>query len=172
MTELTQLGSLVVPKRYVENIEPSQEFIKRLQTTFARDMHVSWHVKKQRFVIEQCIEHYAAAGLNEHGVLVHDHRCRRIYVWLVRDEETDEYMPLGDRVIQRLHEMETYRKYGVGPDALKRFRAESAAFDADQKQRQKEEAHGVFQYLKRHNRIVRNKLKNMMGQHDWLRPHK
>jgi hypothetical protein len=91
---------------------------------------------------------------------------------MVRDEATNEYMPLGDRVISKLQEMETYRKYGAGPEALARFRAESAAFDRDQAVKKKEDAHGVFQYLKRHNRIVRNKLKTMMGRHDWLRPHK
>jgi len=90
----------------------------------------------------------------------------------VRDEATNEYMPLGDRVIAKLQEMETYRKYGTGPEALARFRAESAAFDRDQAKKTKEDAHSTFEYLKRHNRIVRNKLKMWMARHDWLRPHK
>lgn len=157
-------------------MEPSARFVKQLQSIFGRDLHVSWHVKKQRFVIEQCIEHHADPVPNEDGVVVHNHLCRRIYVWLVRDEddgtEAGGYMPLGDRVIQKLHEMETYRKYGTGPAALARFRAESAAFDRDQAAKKKEDAHDVFQYLKRHNRIVRNKLRTMMSRHDWLRPHK
>jgi hypothetical protein len=172
MTQLAQHGSLLVPESCLDDRAPSQEFLKRLQTTFGRDLHVTWHVKKRRFVIEQCVQHHANPDPNENGILVHTHVCNRIYVWLVRDEATDEYMPLGDRVIAKLQEMETYRKYGTGPEALARFRAESAAFDRDQAQKQKEDAHSVFEYLKRHNRIVRNKLKLMMARHDWLRPHK
>jgi hypothetical protein len=172
MTELTQLGSLLVPESAVRNIEPSQQFLKQLQSIFGRDMHVTWHATKQRFVIEQCIEHNANPCLNPEGVLSHTHLCRRIYVWLVRDEETDEYMPLCDTVIAKLHEKETYRQYGTGPAALARFRAESAAYDRDQAKKTKEDAHETFAYLKKHNRIVRNKLKMWMGRHDWLRPHK
>jgi hypothetical protein len=171
MTQLAQHGGLLVPAHVVENREPPRDFVRRLQSIFGRDMHVTWHVGKRKFVIEQCIEHFPN-GEGPEGLVIHNHLCRRVYVWLVRDEETNEYMPLTDRVIQKLHEMETYRKYGTGPEALARFRAESAAFDRDQKTKQKEDAHGVFQYLKRHNRIVRNKLKTMMGRHDWLRPHK
>jgi hypothetical protein len=172
MTQLTQHEGLILPAHVMENREAPAYFVRQLQTSFGRDLHVTWHAKKQRFVVEQCISHQANSNLNPDGVLVHTHLCSRIYVWLVRDEATDEYMPLGDRVIAKLQEMETYRKYGTGPEALKRFRAESAAFDRDQAQKQKEDAHSVFEYLKRHNRIVRNKLKTMMGRHDWLRPHK
>jgi hypothetical protein len=171
MTQLAQLGKLIVPESYLDDLKPSRDFLRRLQQTFGADLHVTWHRKKQRFVIEQCTEHNASPTRLD-GILEHTHVCRRIYVWLVRDEATNEYMPLGDRVIAKLQEMETYRKYGVGEQALARFRAESAAFDRDQAAKKKEDAHGVFQYLKRHNRIVRNKLKNMMAQHDWLRPHK
>jgi hypothetical protein len=171
MTQLAQLGKLIVPESYLDDLKPSRDFLRRLQQTFGADLHVTWHRKKQRFVIEQCTEHNASPTRLD-GILEHTHVCRRIYVWLVRDEATNEYMPLGDRVIAKLQEMETYRKYGVGEQALARFRAESAAFDRDQAAKKKEDAHGVFQYLKRHNRIVRNKLKTMMGRHDWLRPHK
>jgi hypothetical protein len=170
MTQLAQHGGLIVPAHVVENREPPKEFLRHLQSIFGRDMHVTWHVGKRKFVIEQCVNHQA--GPMQDGVLVHTHLCQRVYVWLVRDEETNGYMPLTDRVIQKLHEMETYRKYGTGPEALARFRTESAAFDRDQAAKKKEDAHGIFQYLKRHNRIVRNKLKTMMGRHDWLRPHK
>jgi hypothetical protein len=172
MTQLAQHEGLLVPAHVLENREPPRAFIKQLQTIFGRDLHVTWHAKKQRFVIEQCIEHCGSRAQEDDGLVLHTHLCRRIYVWLVRDEATDEYMPLGDRVIAKLQEMETYRKYGTGPEALARFRAESAAFDRDQAQKQKEDAHATFQYLKRHNRIVRNKLKMWMGRHDWLRPHK
>jgi hypothetical protein len=171
MTQLAQLGKLIVPESYLDDLKPSRDFLRRLQQTFGADLHVTWHRKKQRFVIEQCTEHNASPTRLD-GILEHTHVCRRIYIWLVRDEATNEYMPLGDRVIAKLQEMETYRKYGVGEQALARFRAESAAFDRDQAAKKKEDAHGVFQYLKRHNRIVRNKLKTMMGRHDWLRPHK
>lgn len=171
MTQLAQLGSLIVPESYLDDLRPSRDFLRRLQQAFGQDLHVTWHRKKKRFVIEQCTRHFGPA-VPVNGVLEHTHICNRVYVWLVRDEATNDYMPLGDRVIARLQEMETYRKYGVGEQALVRFRAESAAFDRDQATKQKEEAHSVFQYLKRHNRIVRNKLKNMMAQHDWLSPHK
>jgi hypothetical protein len=172
MSNLVHHEGLIVPAHVIENREPPKEFVKRLQLIFGRDLHVTWHVMKKRFVIEQCIEHCGSRAESADGVVVHTHLCRRVYVWLVRDEATNEYMPLGDRVIAKLQEMETYRKYGTGPEALARFRAESASFDRDQAVKKKEDAHGVFQYLKRHNRIVRNKLKTMMGRHDWLRPHK
>jgi hypothetical protein len=171
MAKLATLGRLLVPEGTVHDMKPSPAFVKRLQSAFDRDLHVTWHVKKQRFVIEQCVEHHSGQALNSDGVLVHDHTCRRIYVWLVQGEQED-YMPLGDSVIAHLQEMETYRRYGTGPAALERFRQESASFDREQERKRKEEAHSVFQYLKRHNRIVRNKLKLMMQKHDWTRVNK
>lgn len=172
MAKLSQFGSLVVPQHYIDGQGVSQSFVKQMQSIFGKDLHASWHAKKRRFIIEQCVEHYRTTAVNADGVVIHDHTCRRSYVWLVRDEATDEFMPLGDRVIQKLHEMETYRQFGTGPEALKRFQAWSAATDQEQAAKKKEEAHGTFQYLRRHNRIIRNKLKILMGRHDWLRPNK
>ena len=172
MTQLATLPSgLTVPQSCISFI--SDSFVKSLQSIFTPDLCVSWNERKQRYVIEQCIEHQGSSFPNPEGVVEHSHLCRRIYVWLVRDEENgDCYMPLSQRVIEKLHEMETYRKYGTGPDALRRFREESARFDADQAQRQREQAHETMQYAKRHNRISRNRLKLWMERFDWLRPNK
>jgi hypothetical protein len=173
MSQLAMHEGLVVPATCVdENRTPPSWFLRKMQETFAKDMLITWHKKKQRWVIEQCIEHHPGA-LFVNGVQEHSHLCRRIYVWLVRHENNgDAYMPLSERVIERLHEMETYRKYGTGPNALAKFRAESAAFDREQEKKKRENAHEIFRYLKRHHRVVRNKLKLLMERHDWLRPNK
>ena len=51
MSNLVHHEGLIVPAHVIENREPPKEFVKRLQLIFGRDLHVTWHVMKKRFVI-------------------------------------------------------------------------------------------------------------------------
>jgi hypothetical protein len=159
-------GGLLVPQHLVEDQKPPSSFVRRLQGVFGPSMHIEWNMRKQRWVIEECVGHHGSDQSNVDGVVVHTHLCARVYAWLVRDEETDSYMPLCDLVIEKLHEKETYRKYGTGEAALERFRLESARLDDEQKQKEEAFRKDVMKHNRKDNRKQWNWLYTMMKRHD------
>lgn len=161
-------SGLVVPQHLIEDQTPPNDFMRKLQAAFGPDMHCEWNHKKQRWVIEVCDKHNGSAEGD--GFVKHTHLCQRYYAWLVRDEETDEYMPLCDRVIEKLHEKETWRKYGTGEAALERFRQESKSFDDDQANNQRKMISDVMQHARKENRVTFNKFLDLFRRHD-MRPH-
>jgi hypothetical protein len=165
-------SGLSVPQHLVEHQEVPAEFMRRLQSIFGRDMHVEWNPKKQRWVIEVCARHNGSDQPNEHGFVAHTHLCGRYYAWMVQDDDTKEYMPLCDRVIEKLHEKDTSRKYGTGEAALARFRQESKDFDDAQKARDASLARDVIRHSSRDNRSTMNKFIDLFKRHDVTRPNK
>lgn len=159
-----KIGSIIVPQRFAEHQDPPSGFVRKLQSIFGPDMHVAWNGRKKRWVIEQCVGHNGSDQPNADGVVAHTHLCSRTYVWLVAGEESD-YMPLGDRVIEKLHEKETYRKYGTGEAALERFRRESRNFDEEQQQKQRERSREILRQNSKDNRTYWNKLKMLFERH-------
>jgi hypothetical protein len=161
-----QLGKLLVPQSYREDQKPSEGFVRKLQSIFGTDLHVEWNPKKMKWVIEQCIQHsFLNADVGD-GITHHNHLCQRIYVWLVRDEATDEFMPLCDRVIEKLHEMETYRQFGTGEAALARFRQASKDFDDEQAKKIRESARDMAAHSRKFNRTTWNKFYELFRRHD------
>jgi hypothetical protein len=156
-------SSLVVPQHLVEDRTPDEAFVKRLKAAFGPELHVEWNPKRQRWVIEQCIAHSGPIG-------VHTHLCNRVYVWLVRGDD-NEYMPLCERVIEKLREMETYRKYGTGEAALARFVQESKDFDKEQAYKQKVAAQEQMKYARTHNRTTWNKFWTLFRRHNMHEVH-
>ena len=167
---LNRLGSLFVPQALIEDQTPPESFVRKLQKTFGPEMHVEWNPRKKRWVIEQCVAHNATIG-QRNGITVHNHLCGRIYVWLVRDENDDSFMPLCDRVIVKLQEIDTTRKYGVGEAALERFRRESNNIDEERQKKFKESVRETMRYSIKHNKSYFNKFFTLFQRHD-LRPNK
>lgn len=166
-----KLGSLIVPQHVVEDQQPPEAFVRKLQRTFGPDMHVEWNPRKQRWVIEQCVQHHGSDLPNEHGIVPHTQLCRKVYAWLVRDESDDSFMSLCDRVIEKLHEKETYRQFGTGEAALARWRQHSKEFDDAQAAKQRAMIHDVIRHSRKDNRTIVNKFVEMFRRHD-MRPNK
>lgn len=158
------MGLFVSPE-VAANRTPPSDFVKRLQNIFGKSMHVEWNPRKNKWVIEECIGH------NGEVMATHGHLCRRVYVWLVRDEDTDEYMPLNERVIDKLHSMETARRYGTGEAALQRFLIESRNFDENKKQKDEALARETMIHSRKSNRTTFNKFMDLFRRHD-LRPNR
>ena len=94
----------------------SPDFIRRLRE-FDPDLTVFWHKPKQRWIIEQCIEHLAPTA-------EHAHVCRRVYVLLVQGDNR-EYLGLdhADRIFEKLRLIDTRRQgYEPGPAGLEKWK--------------------------------------------------
>jgi hypothetical protein len=74
-----------------------------------RTLLVSWHEKRHRWLIEQCIGPHLPDGSGDHT-----HLCGRIYVYMVQDENR-LYLPLGDHVLEELRRRDVSR-LGYGPE--------------------------------------------------------
>lgn len=121
------------------------------------DLLVSWNSLKRRFVIEQCVRHYAATS-------EHTHVCQRLYVLMAQDE-AGVMVPLGEKVMDMIREKDT-RKAGYGPGDLARFlRDQRRVIEADREDRSKKMGE-VIRYGSRHNRAQLRKALHLIQQHD------
>jgi hypothetical protein len=160
---LIQHGSLLLNSNTVENQEAPEWFYKKLQSVLGKDLHVEWNHRRGRWVVEQCVQHYAPTEK-------HSHVCSRVYVWLVQGDGS-EFMPLGDRVIEYLQSIETTRKYGTGEAALSRFLQESKNFDEQQKNDAKLRTQEAMTYARKHNKFEWNKFWTLFKRHS-MKPNK
>jgi hypothetical protein len=140
-----------------------ESFVQRL-LSFDKDLYVTWNKNKNRWVIEQCIEHHS-------GRREHDHTCKRIYVWLVQDSEGD-MMPLCDRVFDKLGEMRKFTdQFGDGPKSIERFLKFTeecqAKLDSTRDRKMREMARDNSKDNKRQLGLVRD----LMMRHD-MRPNR
>ena len=135
------------------------EFLTRL-ATFDPTLYVEYNPKRHRWVIEQCVEHFAAGT-------AHTHICRRIYVWLVQDPDGN-YLSLdhADRIFEELARRDTQRAgYAPTPEGLKKFLA-----DADyglQREHEKIDSEIAKQpkLARKDNWLSMNRLKLMLDKH-------
>lgn len=119
-----------------------------------------WSKKPPRFIIEQCVKHYAIGA-------EHDHTCQRLYVFLVQDAEGG-MMPLGDAVLEEIKSRDVQRA-GYGPNDLDRFiREHQEQLDANREQITAAQADSV-RHASRFNRRQLLKAVHLIQQHDVCR---
>lgn len=160
---LIEHESLLLNASTLESREAPEGFYNRLQEILGSDLHVEWNHRRERWVVEQCIEHHAPTKK-------HSHLCRRIYVWLVQGDG-NEFMPLGDRVVEHLQSIETSRKYGTGEAAYSRFVQESRDFDQKQANDARLRSQETMKYARQHNKFEWNKFWTMFKRHS-MKPNK
>lgn len=135
------------------------DFLIRL-AAFDPTLYVEYNPRRHRWVIEQCTEHFAPG-------IEHTHVCRRIYVWLVQDPESN-YLSLdhAERIFEELARRDTRRAgYAPGPEGLKKF-----ITDADyelERDRQKRESEMAKQprLARKDNWLSMNRVKRLLERH-------
>jgi len=121
------------------------------------DLLVSWNPFKRRFVIEQCVRHYAPTS-------EHTHVCQRLYVCMAQDDD-GTMIPLGDRVIEMVKAKDT-RRAGYGPQDLARFlRNQREIIQKDREERERKMGE-VIREGSRDNRRQLRKALHLIQQHD------
>jgi hypothetical protein len=155
-------NGLLIPPGANDYREAPADFVKSLQDTFGDNMHVEWNMMRKKWVIEQCSGQ--CYSTTRDGVRYHSHACNRIYVWLVEDEDKN-YMPLGAHVLEKLRELDTSRKYGVGEAALRRFLLESKNIDEERDNKFRQHVRDEVRHARRENRVTFNKLKMLFDRH-------
>ncbi len=133
-----------------------ETFLRRMRQ-LDPSLHLSWNGRKHKWLIEQCIEHHAAGAL-------HDHTCRRVYVYLVQAENGDP-MPLSERVLDKLKEIDTQRQ-GYGPDRLEAWRRDRMNEQLELEARRNEEMRDAIRHSSRYNRRQLLRAVTLMGRHD------
>ena len=142
-----------------------ESFLKCLKA-FDPSLYVEYNPIRHRWVIEQCIEHFAPTAQ-------HSHVCRRIYVWLLEDPEGN-YLGLEhvDRIFEELARRDTTRAgYEPGPEGLKKFIADADyALKRDQEKRDAQMKE-LPRLCRKDNWLSMSRLKLMLQKHS-LRPNK
>ena len=150
-------------------------FNRRLQG-FDSDLLITWHhppawanSRPGMWKIELCTEHHGGFGID--GRPLHDHTCRRSYVWMVKDKD-GVAMPLSDGVIDHLRAMRAHSEsYGSGARALRNFIQASNSLDEDLENQREERRKEIMDYNGRLNRRQLNQAHNLIQRHD-MRPNK
>jgi hypothetical protein len=132
---------------------------------------VSWNPRRERHQIEQCVGPCFGKRKIGSDIFDHDHTCNRIFVWLCESEDKSA-MPLGDRVIEKLQSMDTMRKYGSGPEALERYKKESAAAEAERNAKIARDTKEVARLNRLDNKRLFSRAVDLIRRHDVLRPNK
>lgn len=144
---------------------PDEGFIQRL-LSFDKDLTVGWNKLKNRWVIEQCIEHHGGYGSR------HSYLCRRAYVWLVQDEDGD-MMPLCERVMSKLREMRAYSESfgGQTERGLRNFKQYTDSVETELRAERERKMHAVMQEAARDGKRQLEQVRHLMQQHD-MRPNR
>src|ERR1043165_5149069 len=107
------LGGLYLPSDVLSDQRtPGEDFVGQLRA-FDPRLIVTWNRRKNRWLIEECMQHAIEAPIEGHC-----HLCRRSYVWLVQDPDGG-YMPLCSRIIEELKGMDVCRKFGSPEGVVK-----------------------------------------------------
>ncbi len=135
----------------------SEQFVDRLKS-FDPDLCVSWSASRHRFVIEQCVEHLAPTA-------VHTHLCRKIYVWMVQDDDKC-MLPLGDHVFDKLKKMAANVESfgGPTPRGLRNFIDYGNKFDEERKAKEAAAMREVARLNSLDNRVQLNNARMAIGR--------
>lgn len=118
---------------------------------------IAWNSIKKRFVIEQCVRHFA-------GGTEHTHVCDRLYVLIVQDDEGC-MMPLGEKVFEMIKARDVSRA-GYGPEDLARFQRESRERGKGEKLRLEKAGEEQIRYASRFNRPQLQRAIHLIQQHN------
>jgi hypothetical protein len=119
-------------------------------------LYVVWNPNIDRWIIARCLRPECA--LSEHK----QDECGATLVMRVESEHFGGYSPLGEHVISKLYEMDTWRKYGSHENLVRVTEAEEARQKEKIAQDQKED----IQHCSRDNRRQMNQLHHLVQQHD------
>jgi hypothetical protein len=145
----------------VSNESPSfpEGFRIRLQK-YDPALSIHWNKIKRIWVVEQCIRHVSFGDDKNHAV------CQKVFATSGKLEEIH-----GDRLMNRLIEADTRRKYGEGEDALKKFLRESHQSDIDSKVRETERQREAARLNSLDNKHQLERARTLIQRHD-MRPNK
>jgi hypothetical protein len=144
---------------------PDADFVQRLRE-FDNDLTVFWNPRRERWCIEQCIEH---DSFNADGT--HSNLCRRIHVKLVQDADK-EMMPLCQRVIDGLAEDRKFtEQFGEGPQSLERFHKYVADLEAEDKAKRERKRQEIMRDNAKDHKRQLEAVRHLMQQHD-MRPNR
>lgn len=145
----------------VSNESPSfpEGFRIRLQK-YDPSLSIHWNKIKRIWVIEQCIRHIPHGDDKNHAV------CQKVFATSGKLEEIH-----GDRLINRLIEADTRRKYGEGEDALKKFLAETHTLDVEMKEREAARQKETARLNSLDNKHQLERARTLIQRHD-MRPNK
>ena len=135
------------------------EFLARLKT-FDPSLCIEYNTRRHRWVIEQCIEHFAPTA-------EHTHVCRRIYVWLVEDPEKN-FLSLDhvDGIFEELARRDTLRAgFEPGPEGLKKFIDNAEYIRVKDQEKRDAQARELPKLARKDHFLSMNRCKLLLERH-------
>jgi hypothetical protein len=125
-------------------------------------LYITWNKIKERWVINECIQHSATAPHHWH------HQLCRLNPFFMCQEEDGSYMELGERIFDKIRECDVLRKYGSVENMVKVMEEN----DRKKDEQKKKDVHEHIQDRKKDEKRNLQRAVDLMERHDWMRPHK
>lgn len=137
---------------------PDASFVSRLHN-FDPNLTVGWNTRKNRWMIETCVEHLS-------GKKEHSHLCRRDWV-LTAETPDGDMLPLCDKVLEMVKEKAAYCEQfgGATEQGLKNYLQHVRNTEAEMKATRERKMRESSRNASRDNRRQLNEARTLMQRH-------